>query len=98
MRQNGRHTVDSVSEQVLSVFRISQSTFVGCTGANRLLDTEYVEPIMRFQPITTELDPLEEIDEILPIINDLARDLINQSGLQNLRVMAEPNDRLPESG
>ena len=53
---------------------------------------------MRFQPITTELDPLEEIDEILPIINDLARDLINQSGLQNLRVMAEPNDRLPESG
>lgn len=70
----------------------------GLHWANRLLDTEYVEPIMRFQPITTELDPLVEIDEILSIINDLARDLINQSGLQNLRVMAEPNDRLPESG
>ena len=45
----------------------------------------------------TELDPLAEIDEILPIINDLARDLINQSGLQYLQLMAEPNDRLPES-
>ena len=47
-----------------------------------------------------EVDTRTELtdDEILPIINDLARDLINQSGLQNLRVMAEPNDRLPESG
>ena len=69
----------------------------GLTWMNTLLETEYMEPIVRFQPITTELDPLGEIDEMLPILNDLARDLINQGGLQYLQVMAEPNDRLPES-
>ena len=51
---------------------------------------------MRFQPITTELDPLVEIDEILSIINDLALDIINQGGVQYLRVMAEPNERQSE--
>ncbi len=56
----------------------------GLSWTNRLLDTEYVEPIMRFQPITTELDPLAEIDEILPIINDLARDLVSQGGVEHL--------------
>jgi|GEM_PF-3683837 len=63
---------------------------------NTLLETEYMEPIVRFQPITTELDPLGEIDEMLPILNDLARDLINQGGLQYLQVMAEPNERQSE--
>ncbi|WP_082162978.1 helix-turn-helix domain-containing protein [Cellulomonas flavigena] len=60
---------------------------------NRPLGVEYSEPIIRFQPITTELDPLLDIDEILPTINDLALDLINQGGVQYLQVMAEPNDR-----
>lgn len=63
---------------------------------NRPLDVEYSEPIIRFQPITTELDPLSDIDEILPTINDLALDLINQGGVQYLQVMAEPNDRQSE--
>lgn len=63
---------------------------------NRPLDVEYSEPIIRFQPITTDLDPLLDIDEILPTINDLALDLINQGGVQYLQVMAEPNDRPSE--
>lgn len=63
---------------------------------NRPLDVEYSEPIIRFQPITTELDPLSDIDEILPTINDLALDLINQGGVQYLQVMSEPNDRQSE--
>ena len=63
---------------------------------NRLLGTEYMEPIVRFQPITMELDPLLTIDEVLPTINDLALDLINQGGVQYLQVMAAPNDRQSE--
>lgn len=63
---------------------------------NRPLGVEYSEPIIRFQPITTELDPLLDIDEILPTINDLALDLINQGGVQYLQVMVEPNDRQSE--
>lgn len=61
------------------------------TRSDRLLDTEFGEPIVRFQPITTEFDPLAAIEELLPIINDLARDLINQGGVQYLRVLAEPD-------
>ena len=55
-----------------------------------------MEPIVRFQPITMELDPLLTIDEVLPTINDLALDLINQGGVQYLQVMAAPNDRQSE--
>lgn len=61
--------------------------------AGRLLDADSMEPIVRFQPITLELDPLLDIDELLPIINDLALDIINQGGVQYLQVMAEPNGR-----
>jgi len=43
---------------------------------NRPLDVEYSEPIVRFQPITTEFDPLADTDELVPIINDLALDII----------------------
>ena len=63
---------------------------------NRPLNVEYSEPISRFQSITTEFDPLADTDELLPIINDLALDLINQGGVQYLQVMAEPNDRQSE--
>lgn len=59
---------------------------------NRPLDVEYSEPIVRFQPITTEFDPLADADELVPIINDLALDIINQGGVQYLQVMAEPNE------
>ena len=63
---------------------------------NRPLNVEYSEPVSRFQPITTEFDPLADTDELLPIINDLALDLINQGGVQYLQAMAEPNDRQSE--
>lgn len=59
---------------------------------NRPLDVEYSEPIVRFQPITMEFDPLADADELVPIINDLALDIINQGGVQYLQVMAEPNE------
>lgn len=59
---------------------------------NRPLDVEYSEPIVRFQPITTEFDPLADADELVPIINDLALDIINQGGVQYLQVMAVPNE------
>lgn len=48
-------------------------------------------PINRFQPVSTIFDPLAEISEVIPHMNDLARDLINQGGIQALDVMALPN-------
>lgn len=50
----------------------------------RLRDADDMEPIMRFQPITIELDPLVEIEELLPLINDLALDLVSQGGVEYL--------------
>lgn len=47
----------------------------------RLRDIDDMEPIVRFQPITIELDPLVEIEELLPVIGDLARDLVSQGGV-----------------
>ncbi|VEI13834.1 Uncharacterised protein [Trueperella bialowiezensis] len=61
-------------------------------GSNLLLDIEYSDPIDSFQPVTVELDSLTEFEELLPTINDITRDIINQSGLTALRVMAEPGD------
>ena len=51
---------------------------------DRLRDADDMEPIVRFQPITIELDPLSMIDEILPIINDLVWDLVSQGGVEYL--------------
>ena len=51
---------------------------------NKLLGADDMEPIVRFQPITIELDPLSMIDEILPIINDLVWDLVSQGGVEYL--------------
>lgn len=50
------------------------------------------EPIARFQPVITEFDPLSPIAELLPQVNDLALDLINQGGIQDLTVIAQPNE------
>lgn len=60
--------------------------------SNYLLAVDYAEPIHRFQPVSTELDPLSPVADILPVMNDLARDVINQGGVKFLKVMAEPND------
>ena len=59
---------------------------------NYLLPEAYAEPISVFQPVTVELDPLAAPLEMLPQVNDLARDLINQGGVQYLKIMAEPKD------
>lgn len=61
-------------------------------GTNYLLDADYSEPIHHFQPVTTDLDPLESIEVLLPGVNDLARDVINQGGIKHLKVMTEPDD------
>lgn len=59
---------------------------------NFLLGVEEMEPIHRFQPVTYNLDPVDPVDILLPTLNDLARDIINQGGVKHLKVMAEPDD------
>ena len=54
---------------------------------NRPLDVEYSEPIVRFQPITTEFDPLADTDELVPIITDLALDIIRLFILEGVGVV-----------
>lgn len=61
-------------------------------STNYLLDADHSEPIHHFQPVTTDLNPLESIEVLLPGVNDLARDVINQGGIKYLKVMAEPDD------
>lgn len=62
------------------------------SNTNFLLPEEYAEPIHRFRLVSTELDPLAPIETVMPVANDLARDLINQGGVKFLKVMAEPGD------
>ena len=50
----------------------------------RLRDADDMEPITRFQPITIELGPLVEIEELQPVIGGLARDLVSQGGVEYL--------------
>lgn len=63
---------------------------------NLLLDADYGEPIHHFQFVTTDLDPLASPDGLLPAVNDLARDVINQGGVKHLKVMAEPADEIQD--
>lgn len=46
------------------------------------------EPIKRFQPVSTFIDPLGPIEDILPPLRTLALDIVNQGGIQNLQVIA----------
>ena len=46
------------------------------------------EPIKRFQPVSTFIDPLAPIEDILPPLRTLALDIVNQGGIQNLQVIA----------
>lgn len=55
-----------------------------------LNNVDEVEPIVGLQPVTTEISPLSSPAEILGSVNDLALDLVNQSGIKDLRVIASP--------
>lgn len=55
---------------------------------NLMLQSE-PEPIKRFQPVSTFIDPLAPIEDILPPLRTLALDIVNQGGIQNLQVIAE---------
>lgn len=60
---------------------------------NFLLSEEYAEPITAFQPVTVDLvDPLSPLQEMLPWVNGLARDLINQGGVKDLKIIADPKE------
>lgn len=60
---------------------------------NYLLDADHGEPIHHFEPVTSDLDPLEPVESILPTLNDLAQDIINQGGVKHLQVMAELDEQ-----
>lgn len=53
-----------------------------------LTDESYSEPIKRFQPVSTFIDPLAPIEDILPQLRTLALDIVNQGGIQNLQIIA----------
>ena len=53
-----------------------------------LTDESYSEPIKRFQPVSTFVDPLAPIEDVLPSLRALALDIVNQGGIQNLQVIA----------
>lgn len=55
---------------------------------NILMDEKYSEPINRFQPVSTFIDPLAPIEDVLPPLRTLALDIVNQGGIQNLQVIA----------
>lgn len=58
-------------------------------GFRRALTEEsYSEPVKRFQPVSTFIDPLAPIEDILPPLRALALDIVNQGGIQNLHVIA----------
>ena len=53
-----------------------------------LTEESYSEPIKRFQPVSTFIDPLVPIEDILSPLRTLALDIVNQGGIQNLQVIA----------
>lgn len=61
-------------------------TFDGFRRA--LTEESYSEPIKRFQPVSTFIDPLAPIEDVLPPLRTLALDIVNQGGIQNLQVIA----------
>lgn len=46
------------------------------------------EPIKRFQPVSTFIDPLAPIEDVLPPLRTLALDIVNQGGIQSLQVIS----------
>lgn len=61
-------------------------TSIGIT--EDFMPESYSEPIKRFQPVSTFIDPLAPIEDILPPLRTLALDIVNQGGIQNLQVIA----------
>ncbi|ERH15237.1 divergent AAA domain protein [Actinomyces graevenitzii F0530] len=67
--------------------------FIRIGGGSCLLsDINYADRIDSFQPLMTELDPLAPITDILPIVNELATDIINQGGVRYLKIIANPDN------
>ena len=46
-------------------------------------------PILEPQPVTIELDPLAPPLDLVPQVSDLALDLINQAGIEHLKIIAD---------
>lgn len=57
-------------------------------GISLLAEETDSEPIKRFQPVSTFIDPLAPIEDVLPPLRTLALDIVNQGGIQNLQVIA----------
>lgn len=57
-------------------------------GISLLAEETDSEPIKRFQPVSTFIDPLAPIEDVLPPLRALALDIVNQGGIQNLQVIA----------
>ncbi|MCP8995093.1 helix-turn-helix domain-containing protein [Rothia sp. P3C3.S176] len=53
-----------------------------------LTEESYSEPIKRFQPVSTFIDPLAPIEDILSPLRILALDIVNQGGIQSLQIIA----------
>lgn len=47
------------------------------------------EPIKRFQPVSTFIDPLVPIEDVLPPLRTLALDIVNQGNIQKLWIIAD---------
>ncbi|MFY9262857.1 MAG: hypothetical protein GX483_06230 [Actinomycetaceae bacterium] len=60
---------------------------------NWLLGVEFSEPVHSFRQVSSELDPLLPVQDLLFVLNDLALDVVNQGGVRNLRVMSIAADR-----
>lgn len=61
-------------------------TSIGIT--EDFMPESYSEPIKRFQPVSTFIDSLAPIEDVLPPLRTLALDIVNQGGIQNLQVIA----------
>lgn len=57
---------------------------------NFLLDVDHAEPIHRFHPVTGEVDPLGPVEDLVPVVGEIALDLVNQGGVRHLRALRAP--------
>lgn len=50
-------------------------------------DVDTAEPIYTFYPVTADVDPLDGMEDLVPVVAEIARDLINQGGVEDLTVI-----------